>query len=143
MLIPYLEGNFVKTRILLLSALVCTIFAPVSRTQTKTQTDALPVPGFHHLHLNSMNPDAAIEFYMKQFPSTTRASVAGFPALKAGKVYVLFTKVSAPPPIEPQTAIWHFGWHVVDVRKNLALYKERKEVTLQPLSTTKESGRVL
>jgi catechol 2,3-dioxygenase-like lactoylglutathione lyase family enzyme len=143
MLIPYLEGNFVKTRILLLSALVCTIFAPVSRTQTKNQTDALPAPGFHHLHLNSTNPDAAIEFYMKQFPSTTKASVAGFPALKAGKVYVLFTKVSAPPPIEPQTAIWHFGWHVVDVRKNLALYKERKEVKLLPLYTTAEGGSVL
>ena len=24
-----------------------------------------PAPGFHHLHLNSMNPDAAIGFYTK------------------------------------------------------------------------------
>ena len=126
--IPYVEGNFVKTRMLLIAAGLCVILAPLSRTQTKSPAEALPAPGFHHLHLNSMNPDAAIEFYMKQFPSTTKASVAGFPALKAGKVYVLFTRVSAPPPIEPQTAIWHFGWHVVDVRKNLALYKERKEV---------------
>ena len=65
-----------------------------------------------------MNPDAPIEFYTRQFPSTSKATVAGFPALKTGHVYVLFTKVSAPPPIESQTAIWHFGWHVVDVRKD-------------------------
>src|ERR1700676_1781012 len=98
-------------------ALVCAgvIFA----SWGNAQTDALPPPGFHHLHLNSTNPDAAIDFYTKQFPSTTKASVAGFPALKAGKVYVLFTKVNAPPATEPQTAIWHFGWHVVDARKNL------------------------
>src|ERR1700730_2864735 len=141
--IPYLEGNLVKNRIALVVALVCMIFAPASRAQTKSPADALPAPGFHHLHLNSMNPDAAIEFNMRQFPSTTKTTIAGFPALKAGKVYVLFTKVGAPPPIEPQTAIWHFGWHVIDVRKNLALYKERKEVKLLPLYTTEEGGSVL
>jgi hypothetical protein len=132
----------VKTGILLLGAVVWMIFAPVSKTQTRNQADALPPPGFHHLHLNSMNPDAAIEFYIKQFPSTSKTTVAGFPALKTGKAYVLFTKVSVPPPVEPQTAIWHFGWHVVDVRKNLAMYKERKQVKLLPLYTTEEGGSV-
>ena len=28
-------------------------------------------PGFHHLHLNSVDPDAAIDFYVRQFPSTS------------------------------------------------------------------------
>ncbi len=55
---------------------------------------------------------------------------------------MLFTKVNTPPPTEPQTAIWHFGWHVVDVRKNLETYKERKEVHLLPLYTTDEGGYV-
>jgi hypothetical protein len=55
---------------------------------------------------------------------------------------VLFTKVATPPPIEPQTAIWHFGWHVVDVRENLAVYQQRKEVRLLPLYTTDEGGSV-
>src|ERR1700675_1820344 len=97
------------------------------------QSQNLPTPGFHHLHLNSTNPDAAIDFYTKQFPSTMKASLAGFPALKAGKVYVLFTKVNVPAPTEPQTAIWHFGWHVTDVRENLKMYQQRKEVKLLPL----------
>ena len=78
------------------------------RGETQNQGDILPVPGFHHLHLNSTDPDAAIDFYIRQFPSTSKSSFAGYPALKAGSVYVLFTKVSTPPPTEPQTAIWHF-----------------------------------
>jgi len=112
------------------------------RGETQNQGDSLPVPGFHHLHLNSTDPDAAIDFYIRQFPSTSKSSFAGYPALKAGSVYVLFTKVSTPPPTEPQTAIWHFGWHVVDVRKNLELYEQRKEVRLLPLYTTDEGGAV-
>ena len=117
------------------------IFAGLLSAQSPTE--ALPAPGFHHLHLNSVNPEAAIGFYMRQFPSTTKATVAGLPALKAGKVYVLFTKVKKPPPTQPQTAIWHFGWHVVDVQENRRLYQQRKEVHLLPLYTTDEGGSVL
>jgi catechol 2,3-dioxygenase-like lactoylglutathione lyase family enzyme len=106
------------------------------------QSQNLPTPGFHHLHLNSTNPDAAIDFYTKQFPSTMKSSLAGFPALKAGKVYILFTKVNAPAPTELQTAIWHFGWHVTDVRENLKLYHQRKEVKLLPLYASGEGGAV-
>jgi catechol 2,3-dioxygenase-like lactoylglutathione lyase family enzyme len=113
------------------------MFAPRGQAQ-----GPLPPPGFHHLHLNSTNPEAAIDFYTRQFPSTGKASFAGAPALKSGNVYVLFTKVATPPPIEPQTAIWHFGWHVVDVRENLAVYQQRKEVRLLPLYTTDEGGSV-
>ena len=56
---------------------------------------------------------------------------------------VLFTKVAAPPTIVPQSAYWHFGWHVPDVRKSLATYKSRPEVKLLPLYTTEEGGSVL
>ena len=131
-----------KIRVFVLAAILNVIFAPWAQAQTNSQADALPTPGFHHLHLNSVDPDAAIDFYTKQFPSTTKATVAGFPALKTGKVYLLFTKVSVPPPTKPQTAIWHFGWHVVDARKNLEIYKHREEVHLLPLYTTDEGGFV-
>src|SRR5258708_31615221 len=100
------------------------------------QNPALPAPGFHHLHLNATNPEAAIAFYARQFPSTMASTFAGKPALKTGNVWVLFNKVGAPPKTAPQTAIWHFGWHVVDERENLAAYLARKqEVTLLPLYT--------
>jgi catechol 2,3-dioxygenase-like lactoylglutathione lyase family enzyme len=132
----------VKIRIFFLTAIFVVALAQGSKAQTNDHANALPVPGFHHLHLNSVDPDAAIDFYTREFPSTTKATVAGFPALKTGKVYLLFTKVSAPPPTSPQTAIWHFGWHVVDVRKNLKIYELRKEVHLLPLYTTDEGGFV-
>src|SRR6202161_240293 len=118
------------------------VFAVLSQSQTQDQNAQLPTPGFHHLHLNSPNPDAAIDFYTKQFPSTSKSTWDGFPARKPGRVFVLFPKVNSPAPTEPQTAIWHFGWHVVDVRKNLAMYKERKQVKLLPLYTTEEGGSV-
>ena len=131
-----------KTRVLLLTAILSLASPQWSRAQAPAQGDALPAPGFHHLHLNSVNPDAAIEFYTRQFPSAVKSSFAGLPALKAGNVYVLFTKVSAPPPTQPQTAIWHFGWHVVDVHKSLEMFQQRKEVHLLPLYTTEEGGSV-
>ena len=40
-------------------------------------------PAFHHLHLNSVNPEAAIEFYVKAFPSTSKGTFAGQPALRS------------------------------------------------------------
>ena len=59
----------------------------------------LPTPNFHHLHLNSVDPDAAIDFYTRQFPSTAKGSWGGFPALKSpNDVLVLFNKVATPPP---------------------------------------------
>ena len=105
----------------------------------------LPPPGFHHLHLNSIDPDAAIDFYTRQFASTSRRRRwGGMPALKSpNNVLILFSKVAAPPPTSPATAIWHFGWHVTDVRKSLATYKARPDVKLLPLYTTDEGGSVL
>jgi catechol 2,3-dioxygenase-like lactoylglutathione lyase family enzyme len=122
-----------------ISALTCGL---IVSGLLRAQSDALPAPHFHHLHLNSVNPDAAIEFYVRQFPSTAKSSLAGLPALKAGNIYLLFNKVATPPATQPQTAIWHFGWHVVDVHKSFEMYQQRKDVHLLPLYTTDEGGFV-
>lgn len=104
----------------------------------------LPTPNFHHLHLNSVDPDAAIDFYTTQFPSASKTTWAGQPALKSpNNVLVLFTKVDTPPATQPHTAIWHFGWHVTDARRSLETYKSRSELKLLPLYTTDEGESVL
>src|SRR6266568_5454682 len=76
---------------------------------------------FHHVHLNSVDPAAAAAYYPKPFAlSATRTTFNGFEAVKTGNVYILFTKVSAPPTNEltgPQTSVWHFGWNTPDSRK--------------------------
>jgi catechol 2,3-dioxygenase-like lactoylglutathione lyase family enzyme len=103
----------------------------------------LPAPGFHHLHLNSVDPDAAIDFYVRQFPRSMKSSWGGLPALAApNDVLMVFNKVATPAPTSPQTAIWHFGWHVTDTRTSLESYKGRKDVTLLPLYTTDEGGSI-
>jgi catechol 2,3-dioxygenase-like lactoylglutathione lyase family enzyme len=103
----------------------------------------LSVPGFHHLHLNSLDPEAAIAFYTKQFPSTAKTSWGGLPALQSpNNVLILFTKVDTAPATSPQTAIWHFGWHVPDTRARLEVYKSRQEVKLLPLYTGDDGGSV-
>jgi catechol 2,3-dioxygenase-like lactoylglutathione lyase family enzyme len=104
----------------------------------------LSAPGFHHLHLNSVDPDAAIAFYTKRFPTTARASWGGLPALSSPNgVLVLFTRVPTPPATSPQTAIWHFGWHVTDTRRTLESYQRQPEVELLPLYTGDDGGAVL
>jgi catechol 2,3-dioxygenase-like lactoylglutathione lyase family enzyme len=125
-----------KTKLLLIIAIAVPLYI-------QAQTDPLGTPGFHHLHLNSTNPEAAIAFYTRQFPSTSRTTFAGAPALQSpNNVLILFTKVNKAPALEPQTAVWHFGWHVTDVRKSMEMYKQRPEVKLLPLYTGDEGRSV-
>jgi catechol 2,3-dioxygenase-like lactoylglutathione lyase family enzyme len=103
----------------------------------------LPAPGFHHLHLNSVDPDTAIDFYVRHFPLSKKTSWGGFPALWAPTdVLVLFDKVAKPPVASPPSALWHFGWHVTDTRASLETYKARKDLTLLPLYTEDSGGEV-
>jgi hypothetical protein len=82
-----------------------------------------------------VNPEAAIDFYTKAFPSTSRTMFAGQPALASpNNVLVLFNKVAAPPATQPATAFWHFGWHVTDVRATLDRFL-KQHLTLVPLYT--------
>jgi catechol 2,3-dioxygenase-like lactoylglutathione lyase family enzyme len=99
------------------------------------QPAALPTPGFHHLHLNSTNPETAAAWYAKEFPSTAKTTWGGMTALKSpNNVLVLFTKVEQPPATQPQTAFWHFGWHVTSERQTMARLRA-DGVTLLPLYT--------
>ncbi len=104
----------------------------------------LAPPRFHHLHLRSTDPDAAIGFYTRQFPTTSKGSWGEFPALMSpNDVMILFDKVDEPPTSQPQSAIWHFGWHVTDCRKSVATFDARPEVGMLPLYTGVEDGHVL
>src|ERR1700736_2218278 len=104
----------------------------------------LTTPSFHHLHLQSVDPEAAIGFYTRQCPSTSKGSGGGHPALfSPNDVMVLFDKVDRPPASQPQSAIWHFGWHVTDSQATVRSFKSRPEVNMRPLYTTDEGGSVL
>jgi len=89
-----------------------------------------------------MDPDAAIDFYLKEFPSTARASWQGLPALVSPThVMIVFQKVATPPPSDPEaTAYWHFGWTAPDSRKSLEAL--RSQNLLVPFYTDDQGGYV-
>src|SRR5712671_7516168 len=83
---------------------------------------ARPAPmHVHHVHLNSVEPTVAAEYYPKAFAATAvTTTFNGEKAVKTGNLYLLFTKVNTPPQTEltgPQTSVWHFGWNTPDSRK--------------------------
>jgi hypothetical protein len=51
--------------------------------------------------------------------------------------------VDSPPPSLPQSAIWHFGWHVTDAQQTVHSFRERPEVTMRPLYASEEGETVL
>ncbi|MBI3682885.1 MAG: VOC family protein [Acidobacteria bacterium] len=78
---------------------------------------------FHHVHLNSLDPEAAIRFYTARF-DCERAAFAARPAVWAQKSWLLFDKVKAAPPHQTDSPIWHIGWGAEDMQ---AVYKKQVE----------------
>jgi hypothetical protein len=65
-------------------------------SQIGAQTPLLTASKFHNLQLNSIDPDAAIAFYMKELPSTSKTTWEGTPALSSSdNVLIVFNKVVA------------------------------------------------
>ena len=73
-----------------------------------------PKAHFHHVHLNSTAPAAAIEFYTHHF-DCEKARFAGQDAVRAQNSWILFQQVKDAPPAEVVSAIWHFGWGAEDM----------------------------
>jgi hypothetical protein len=100
------------------SALVLFVTA-VSIQRATAQTTIEPLR-FHHVHLNSVDPVRAAEYYPRPFASATKTTFNGYEAVKTGNVYLLFTMVASTPQNEltgPQTSIWHFGWNTPNSRQ--------------------------
>ena len=58
---------------------VAVLFAAVAALASLPASgQELPPPRFHHLRLNSLDPEAAIAFYARQFPSTVEGELGGF-----------------------------------------------------------------
>jgi len=70
---------------------------------------------FHHVHLNSTDPQAAIDFYAKHFDCEKAKFAGTLDAIWAQKSWLLFNKVSEPPKSEITSTIWHIGWGAENV----------------------------
>ncbi len=97
--------------------------APTPAPLSAQEPDGGPEPAaprLHHVLLNSTDPEAAIEAYLRIWPEGRRGVVAGYPAFIA-EMSLLFNRVDAPPEgawdptlqrSEPQSALWHIGGFV-------------------------------
>ena len=74
----------------------------------RAQETAL-VTGFHHVHMNVMDPARSAEFYVTNFWSKQEI-VAGWTGVQTGNGLLLFEKVGKSAPYTWDTALWHFGW---------------------------------
>jgi catechol 2,3-dioxygenase-like lactoylglutathione lyase family enzyme len=92
---------------------------------------------FDHVHLNSTDPAAAIEFYTSHF-ECEKAQYNGRDAVRAGKVWLLFNKVDQAPPSDLVSAIWHIGWGAEDMKA--AYQKQLDQGTIFQTQITDISG---
>jgi catechol 2,3-dioxygenase-like lactoylglutathione lyase family enzyme len=100
--------KFYRSPVLFIVLLINLVVGWSSQTGRSQTTPAAIT--FHHVHLNSINPTKAIDFYTKTFDVTRQTSLAGWDGVQSEKMYLLFNKVSKAPTSELESAIWHFGW---------------------------------
>src|SRR5712692_7740862 len=94
--------------------------------EIQTQPEQLPRPGFHHIHMNSVNPSAAIAELLTVYTASTKVTIAGLEGFKiANNSTILFTPLNTRPPVPapdripkaaPPTAFWHHVWSAPDAR---------------------------
>lgn len=107
----------IMTRALLAAALG--VAGTVAAWAQTGASPALPQPTFHHIHLNSVDPDRSLAWYASYWPKGKKTTLAGFPGFVDEKgFYLLYSKVPRQAPggfdrkaqrSVPQSAFWTFG----------------------------------
>lgn len=83
-------------------------------------------PHFHHVHLNTVDPEKSAEFYRRFFGAVPiHYHGDGAPGVNTERSFILFNKVSTPPPGELSSALWHIGWGGVDGPNEYAYLKSQ------------------
>jgi catechol 2,3-dioxygenase-like lactoylglutathione lyase family enzyme len=76
----------------------------------------MPPAHFHHIHLNSTDPAAAIDFYTSKFDCEKAKFAGEWDGVWAQKAWILFDKAPSAPPSAITSSIWHFGWGAEDMK---------------------------
>jgi catechol 2,3-dioxygenase-like lactoylglutathione lyase family enzyme len=92
------------------------LISVVSLFACATAFAQMPPARFHHVHLNTTDPAAAIDFYTSKFKARKESYAGLGDAVWTGDSWLLFTKVDAPPPSELLSGIWHIGWGAEDMQ---------------------------
>ena len=78
---------------------------------------ALPMPKYHHIHVNAVNPDTSLDWYANYWPAGRKTTVAGFPAFQGGDLYLLVLegREAGARRIRQETASFDAAKRVLDV----------------------------
>jgi predicted enzyme related to lactoylglutathione lyase len=99
-----------------------------------------PEAHFHHLHLNTLDPKGAIDFYTSKF-DCEKAKFAGMlDAVWAQKSWLLFNKADKAPAWELTSAIWHFGWGAPDMKATYEKHVAAGTKFFTPLTDISDIG---
>ncbi|HKQ73175.1 MAG TPA: VOC family protein [Blastocatellia bacterium] len=108
--------------------------------ENKPAEAQFPEAHFHHLHLNTLDPKGAIDFYTSKF-DCEKAKFAGMlDAVWAQKSWLLFGKVEKAPPWELTSAIWHFGWGAEDMKATYEKHVAAGTKFFTPLTDISDIG---
>ena len=95
----------------------------------------LATPVFHHVHQNSTDPAAAIAAFQKIYPALVKVTVGGFEGVQIPDVMsILFTRVTAPAPTQPQSAFLRHVLSVPNIRELVQQLRSMK-MDVRPLYT--------
>src|SRR5262245_2486375 len=126
-----------KTQGLVLTAVVASTISGVL-SSASSQSDSgsrLGSPVFHHVHQNSTDPAAAVSEFQKIYPSLVKVTLGGFEGVQITNVMsILFTKVNAAAPTEPQSAFLRHVFSVPNVRELVEQLRSFK-MNVRPLYT--------
>ena len=95
---------------------------------------------FHHIHLNSIDPVAAIQFYTSRFDCEKARFAGRIDAVWAQKSWLLFNKVKSAPPWELTSAVWHFGWGAEDMKATYQKQLDMGTKFFTPLTDISDIG---
>ena len=87
----------------------------VAASGARAQRPPEPAAGFHHVHMNVVDPERSIACYVNAFEQTRKTKVAAWDAVQSESVYVLFNKVPEPASAGLETLLWPFGWNSPNV----------------------------
>jgi catechol 2,3-dioxygenase-like lactoylglutathione lyase family enzyme len=121
----------------LLLFITCVLLLATAFAAPRSDQVTMPAAHFHHLHLNTPDPKAAIDFYTSKFDCEKGRFAGAMDAVWAQKSWLLFTKVGSPPPWELNSAIWHFGWGAEDMK---ATYQKQLDMKTRFFTPITELG---
>jgi catechol 2,3-dioxygenase-like lactoylglutathione lyase family enzyme len=108
--------------------------------ENKPAEAQFPEAHFHHLHLNTLDPKGAIDFYTSKFDCEKAKFAGTLDAVWAQKSWLLFTKVGKAPPWELTSAIWHFGWGAEDMKATYEKHVAAGTKFFTPLTDISDIG---